>query len=75
MNDCDTATFGGADNDLGGFDDFDEGAASGETHIRTAALPCLPINRLKCGHPYMRCGAKALLCMCVCAYSTTALAI
>ena len=44
MTDCDTATFGGADNDFGGFDDFDDGAASGDIHMFTAALPCPPCH-------------------------------
>ena len=59
MTDCDTATFGGADNDFGGFDDFDDGAVSGEVRTLTAALPCPPIMRLDCDHPHIRCGAKA----------------
>ena len=44
MTDCDTATCGGADNDFGGFDDFDDGAASGDIHMFTAALPCPPCH-------------------------------
>ena len=46
MTDNDTATFGGADDDFGGFDDFDDGAASGRIFVLTAALPCPPIHAL-----------------------------